>query len=135
MPPSGPRRFNWFTAFLLLVLGTGVYLAWKFFPVYWEAWQVDRILADGAAKAYSVSRYREPQRGDAERDLINGMRAKVVALGVRDPTVTVKLTYEGSQAVMTCDYMVIVQHPVGGKQTKLVMKRRKSADLKKVSWD
>jgi len=131
---SGPRSFNIVSFVLLLMMAGGGYWVWKFFPVYFTAWEVDHVLADGASASYKVSRQGEPLRSKSKQELIERMRKQVVELGVTDPEMTVDLEFDGETANVTCDYTVVVNHPVGDKVTVMEMHRAATADIKRVDW-
>jgi hypothetical protein len=132
---SGPRSFNIVTFLMLLTIAAAGYWVWKFFPVYFTAWQVDHVLADGASRSYQMSRMREPFQSKEKAVLIESMRKKIVALGIVDPEMTVDIEIEGQEATVTCDYSVVVSHPVADKVTLMSMHRMATGDLKKVVWD
>ena len=131
---SGPRRFNLFTVFLLFLFVAGGYWTWQFFPHYFRGWQVDHGLADGASRSYKLSRMREPLQSTSKAQLIEEMRKKVVELGITDAEMTVGLDFEGQQVTASCDYTVVVNHPVADKVTVLTMHRTAVGDLKRVDW-
>jgi hypothetical protein len=132
---SGPRSFNIVSFIMLLAMAAAGYGVWKFFPVYFTAWQVDRVLSDGASQSYKINRMREPLQSKSKADLIEIIRRKVVALGVTDPDMTVSVDFDGTQANAVCDYTVVVNHPFGDKVTVLPMHRTATTDLKRVDWD
>lgn len=133
---SGPRRLNFVTFLLLVSVAAGGYAVWKFFPVYFTAWQVDHLLADGGARAYKISRLQEPARSRNKEDLIADIRGKVVELGVVDPEMTVNLDFVGQERVdVRCDYRAVVVHPYVDRYTIVQMHRTASTSLTRPSWE
>ena len=119
----------------LVVLGAVGYAGFVLFPIWLTSWQVDRVLADGAARSYRVSRQSEPARTDEERELVAEMRRRIAALGVDDPQLAVALEYRPQRAEMRADYRVIIHHPLSIPPSVLAMHRRAAADLARVDWD
>jgi len=126
----GPSSFNLFSLLLLAVVGGSIYSTWKVFPVYWQAWEVDRVLADGASRAYPVSRLRElGPRADATRQLVAALRREVGEKGVSDPEMDVGLNFDGDRVDLTCDYRAIITHPLVERYSVLRMHRAASGSL------
>jgi hypothetical protein len=126
----GPSSLNVVSLLLLLVLGGAGYGAWKFFPVYWQAWQVDKVLADGTTRAYYVAKIANGfEQAQAKERLIRDLRAEVVALGVRDPDMALGLSFSGDRVDLTCDYRAIVIHPVAQRFTVMPMHRLANGSL------
>lgn len=131
----GPSSLNLVT--LLLVLGAAVlgYGAWKFFPVYWTAWQVDHALSEGAARAYVVSRVKGFEQLRARDQLVKSITAEVVRLGVTDPEMKLGLELTADRAYLTCDYRAVVVHPVGERYTVMTMHRVASGSLQTAPYN
>ena len=123
------------TLIFFALVAAGAYWCWRFFPAYFQAWQVDSALSDGAARCYKVSHLKDPLRSQNERDLVNTVKSKIARLGITDPRLAVTLDYAGNQAILRADYEVTVSHPYVNFSTVLSMHRSASADLKRVSWD
>jgi hypothetical protein len=132
---NGPRSFNIVTFLMLVCLAGAGYWIWKFFPVYFTAWQVDHVLSDGASRAYKVNRLNEPARSQGKQDLVEDLRRKVVSMGILDPEMALEVELDGDTVYVTCDYSVVVQHPVKNKQTVMTLHRKVTGDLKRVDWD
>lgn len=133
---SGPRSFNFFTVFLILAFAAAGYGVWKYFPVYFMAWQVDHVLADGGARSYKFCRQTEPGRAQQKQALADDLRAKVMQLGVVDPELTVNVEWVGNaeRVEVTADYRAVILHP-GGRFTVLPFHRKSSTDLSRPVWD
>jgi len=72
----GPSSFNLVTLLLLVMIGGGGYAVWKFFPVYWQAWEVDKALADGTTRAYYIAKIGNGfEKAQAKERLIAQLRA------------------------------------------------------------
>ena len=126
----GPSSFNFFTLVFLAVVGGSIYATWKVFPVYWQAWEVDRVLADGANRAYPVSRLKElGPRADATRQLVANLRREIAERGVSDPEMEVVLNFDGDRVDLTCDYRAIITHPLVERYSVLRMHRTVSGSL------
>ena len=133
---QGPGKFNFVTLVILVALAGAGYWTWKYFPVYFTAWQVDNVLGDGANRSYKIVRMQEPIKSQTKKDLVDEMRKKIVELGVTDPEMTVDLQMEDERADVTCDYSVTIEHVYPkDKVSVLQMHRVATADLKKVNWD
>src|SRR5437870_12563135 len=125
---SGPRRLNFVTLLLFCGFAAGGYWMWKFFPAWYTAWQVDSALADGAARTYQSAHLVEPNRSDMVREIERATRDRVVALGVDDPELALSLRVVERTAVASCDYTVVVQHPLVNKQSVMRFHRTAQAD-------
>src|SRR4051812_20824986 len=131
---SGPKSFNIVSLLLLLGVAGAGYWVWKYFPRYFEAFQVDHIIADGASRSYKIRQMREPMQTRHKEALIEEMRKKIVELGVQDPEMTVEIEFEDETVTVTCDYSTTVQHALKDKITVLSMHRVSTKDIKKVDW-
>lgn len=125
----GPSSLNLVTLLLVLAAATCGYAAWKFFPVYFVAWQVDHVLAEGASRAYVVNRLKGSEQAKAKEKLITQLRTEVVRLGVTDPEMSLGLALGSDQAFVTCDYRAVVIHPVANRYTVMTMHRVASGSL------
>jgi hypothetical protein len=134
MAYSSPRRFNWVTTILLLALAGGGYWLWKFFPIYFTAWQVDHALSEGTARTYSIVRMPEPSRSSAIRDIEAQVQAHIVALGISDPEMSLRIEMTDRTASAVCDYTVVVQHALVAKTSAVHLHRTATTDLKRVDW-
>ena len=80
MRNNEPSGVNFVSLLLLIaVIGAG-YWGWKFFPHYWNGWQVDHVLQDGAMKTYKIQRLAEPFRSQARQALVDEMRNRIVVV-------------------------------------------------------
>ncbi len=131
---GSPRRFNVVTIVLLGGVAAGGYWLWKFFPVYYTAWQVDTALADGVARTYQLQPLAEPERARSMRELEQATRDKVVALGVDDPELALRIEVADRKAIATCDYTAVVKHSFVDKQSLVRIHRTAQTDLKRIDW-
>ena len=127
---KGPSSLNLVSLTMALGLAASAYCAWKFFPVYFMAWQVDHVLADGAARAYPVSKVGDVvARGQSKNRLVEDLRREVVALGVNDPEMTLTLEMDSERVDVTCSYRAVIVHPVVSRFTMLRFHRVASGSL------
>jgi hypothetical protein len=131
---SGPRRLNWVTLLLILGVAAGGYWLWKFLPVYYTAWQVDTALSDGTAQAYRIAKLPAGPRSTAKAEIERSVAAKVVALGVTDPKMAVRIDFTEHDAVAECDYKVEVRHAIVDETKVMEMHRTAATDLKRPDW-
>ena len=132
---SGPSRINFVTFLLVLCAAAGGYWVWKFFPHYFTAYQVDHVLAEGAAAGYRTSILRGNDRRDVERKMVDDMRKKVIALGVKDPEMSLTMTFDDDQVRLACDYRAVVVHPYIDRFTTLTMHRTAAGTTKAPSYE
>lgn len=126
----GPSGWNAVSLSLLLLVGAASYATWKLFPVYFTAWQVDHLLADGAARSYPISRVGDPvERARLKEQLLVQLRRQVVDLGITDPQMSLGLNFDRDRADLHCDYRAVVIHPLVDRYTVLLMHRTASASL------
>jgi hypothetical protein len=131
-----PRRLNAVTVVLILIAMAIAYWFWRFFPAYFDAWNVDHILREGVTSTYQVMRIREPERSKRLKEIVDKTRADVQKqAGITDPNLIVDLNLDGDKAVMSADYHVIVTHPYTTRTTTLHFVRAEKASNKKVEWE
>ena len=125
----GPSSFNWVTFLLLAAAGALTYGTWKFFPVYWNGLQVDHVLSDGAGRAYAISKVKGYEQARIKEKLIAELRTEVVALGIRDPEMTLGMEFTPDRVYLTCDYREVVVHLFVERFTVMPMHRKASGSL------
>jgi hypothetical protein len=133
---SGPRRFNWVSLVLLAGVAGGGYWLWKFFPVYYTNWQVDHALAEAVSETYRIAHQGEPGLSAAKLEIESTTRAKVVALGVDDPEMALRLDIDAASQTATalCEYTVVVRHDWFKKQSVMHFRRAQSTSIKRIDW-
>jgi hypothetical protein len=131
-----PRRLNAVTATMLLIVLAAAYWFWRFFPAYFDSWNVDHVLREAVTSTYNVVRMPEPQRTQRLKDIVDKARADVMKMGnVTDPDLTVDFNLDGDQAKMTADYHVVITHPYVKRTTTLHFVRSEKTSVKKVEWE
>jgi hypothetical protein len=133
-----PRRLNAVT-FVMILMGLAAgYWVWRFFPVYFDGWNVDHLLKEAASKTYRLNRMQEPERSKELKTLVDKTLAEIRKQGnVTDPELSVSLDVdpEGKNAAVTADYHVEITHPGITQTTILHFHKTESADIKKVKWE
>lgn len=132
---SGPSRLNAGMLLVVLVLGGAGYWVWKFFPHYFTAYQVDHVLAEGAAKSYRISLMRGLDLSRAKQALMDDMRKQVVGLGVVDPDMALEAVFEDGRVNVVCDYRAVIVHPMVGRFTVIKMHRTATESLKPPTYE
>lgn len=134
-----PRRINAFSVTLLLGFLAFVYLAWRFGPVYLDAWSVDHSLKEGATEVYRMFRLPEDTRINLQNELVERIVKDIrKKAGITDPELEVSLDVdeETQTATMTATYHVIVSDPLSLlPPADLHMVREQTMSLKKVEWE
>jgi hypothetical protein len=131
-----PRRFNLLTGAMLLVVLAGAYWFWRFFPAYFDGWNVDHVLREAVTSTYRVVRIREPERGKRLKEIVDKARADVMKMGnVTDPNLLVNLNLDGDKATMTADYHVVITHPYTPRTTTLHFVKVEATSVKRVDWE
>lgn len=131
-----PRRFNILTATMLLVVLAVGYWFWRFFPAYFDGWNVDHVLREAVSSTYRVMRIREPERTKRLKEIVDKARADVIKMGnVTDPDLIVNLNLDGDKATMTADYHVVITHPHLTRITTLHFVKAETTSVKKVDWE
>lgn len=131
-----PRRLNAVSAVLILIALAGAYWFWRFFPAYFDAWNVDHILRESVSMTYRLMKLREPERSKQLKELVDKARADIQKQGnVSDPDLIVGLNLDGDKATMSAEYHVIVTHPYVSRTTTLHFKRAETTNNKKVDWE
>jgi hypothetical protein len=131
-----PRRFNVVTAFMLLAMMAAGYWFWRFFPVYFDGWNVDHVLMEAATATYRLNRLTEPERTKELTALVEKTKADIIKQGeVTDPDLSVNLDIDGDNVAVSADYTAIVTHPGITATTTLHFHKSEHADIKKVKWD
>jgi hypothetical protein len=136
MAYAQPRRLNAVTVVMLLMVAAAAYWFWRFFPAYFDAWNVDHVLREAVTSTYRVIRVREPERTKRLKEIVDKARADVIKQGeVTDPNLLVNLNLDGDKATMTADYHVVVTHFYISKTTTLHFLRTAITSVKKVEWE
>jgi hypothetical protein len=131
-----PRRLNVLTGTLLLMALAVGYWFWRFFPAYFDGWNVDHVLREAATSIYRVVRVREPERSKRLKEIVDKAREDVVKLGhVTDPDPIVELNLDGDVATMRADYHVVITHPYTARTTTLHFVKSEKTSVKKVDWE
>jgi hypothetical protein len=132
VPYKSPRRINFVSLFLFLVLIGGAYAGWKFIPPYWQAWKVDEVLREARNEASDISTLDGDRRTSREHEVLDRTRRRILDLGIVDqPDYPIQLEFSPSYDMLYCRYRVIVRHVVGGKTTVLDMNRKVSMPTNK----
>ena len=131
-----PRRLNTVTFVMILMGLAAVYWVWRFFPAYFDGWNVDHTLKEAASETYKLNRMQEPERAKLLKALVDRTLASIRTQGnVTDPDLTVNLDIDGDKVAVTADYQVVVTHPGITKTTTLHFHKTETADIKKVNWE
>ena len=131
-----PRRLNFVTFLMLLLVAAAGYWMWRFFPVYFDGWTVDHLLREAASSSYKLSHLNEPLRTKQLKALIDKTRSDIVKqANVTDPNLTVNLDLQDDQVVVSADYSVVVTHPVINKTTTLRFHKVEAESVKRVKWE
>jgi hypothetical protein len=119
-----PRRLNFVSFLLLLILTAGGYLAFKFVPVYWQARKVDEALDEIKMPATRFHRMNDDaRRGEADK-IIARAHARLIELGIEDhPDQPLQLWFSPEFDHLHARYRVDVHHPVVNKITAMTMDR------------
>ncbi|MGZ3405100.1 MAG: hypothetical protein ACXVAN_01565 [Polyangia bacterium] len=131
-----PRRLNTVT-FVMILMGLAAgYWVWRFFPAYFDGWNVDHLLKEAASKTYRLNRMQEPERTKELTKLVDKTRADIIKQGnVTDPELSVNLDIQENNVAMTADYHVEITHPMITRTTTLHFHKTETADIKKVNWE
>ena len=131
-----PRRLNAVT-FVMILMGLAAgYWVWRFFPAYFDGWNVDHVLKEAASKTYRLNRLSEPGRTRALKQLVDKTREDIAKQGsVTDPDLAVNLDIDGDKVSISAEYSVEITHPMTTKTTLLHFHKSEMADIKKVKWE
>ena len=131
-----PRRLNAVTIIMILMGLAAGYWVWRFFPAYFDGWNVDHLLKEAASKTYRLNRMQEPERGKELKTLVDKTLADIRTQGnVTDPDLSVTLDIDGNKVAVTAEYNVVITHPGITKTTTLHFVKTENADIKKVKWE
>ena len=131
-----PRRLNVVTFVLLLGVLAVAYWFWRFFPAYFDGWNVDHVLRESASQVYKVVRIPEPARTRRLKEIVDQCRANVIKMGnVTDPNLLVNLNLDGDKAMMSADYHVVITHPYTPRTTTLHFQKQVTTSVAKVEWE
>jgi hypothetical protein len=120
-----PRRLNLVSGFMLLLAIAGVYLGYKFIPVYWQARKVDEALDELKMPAATFFRMQDHYRRTEADKIIANSLARLHEMGLKDePDQPIQVWFSPDWKYLEAKYMVIVKHPVG-KPTVMIMERKR----------
>jgi hypothetical protein len=131
-----PRRLNVVT-FIMILMGLAAgYWVWRFFPAYFDGWNVDHLLKEASSKTYRLNRMQEPERGKELKALVDKTLADIrKQANVTDPDLAVNLDIDGDNVAVTADYHVEITHPMTTRTTTLHFHKTETANIKKVNWE
>lgn len=131
-----PRKLNAVTALMILIALAGAYWFWRFFPAYFDGWNVDHILRESVTATYRLMHLGEPARTKALKELVNKAREDIQKqANVTDPNLLVDLNLDGDNATMSADYRVVITHPYLTQTTTLHFVKAEKTNIKKVEWE
>lgn len=123
---KSPRRVNWVTILVLLILLGGGYAGWKFGPPYWQGYEVDEILSEYKNVAADLVDLNPTYRPDREQKIVADVYTRVSALGIKDTEEQpLEVGFGPNYAYLYVKYQVVVAHPFG-KKTKMNFNRKAS---------
>ncbi len=119
-----PRRLNFVSVFMLLLVAGGIYAGAKFGPVYWKARKVDEALDELKLPAAQFHRQREETRGAEADKIIARAVARIYEMGIEDtPDQPLQVWFAPDYSSLNARYQVIVTHPAVLKPTVITMDR------------
>jgi hypothetical protein len=131
-----PRRLNAVTFVMILIGLAAGYWVWRFFPAYFDGWNVDHTLKEAASETYKLNRMQEPERTKVLKELVDRTLANIRKQGsVTDPDLSVNLDIDGDKVAVTADYHVEITHPLITRTTMLHFHKTETANIKKVNWE
>lgn len=105
-----PRKINVVSVSLAIIVGTAIYLAYQYFPLYMQKQEAYRVLEEtGSAFAARKSYYREEP--EARESLRRKMEADLRRVGLSDPELETWIEMEGLETWFGCAYTVEVHWP------------------------
>ena len=121
---KSPRRVNWVSILVILVLLGGAYAGWKFAPQYWQSYKVDEILSEYKNVAAELSDLNPAYRPEREQKIVNDLYLRVQALGITDtPDQPLEVGFGPNYSHLYVKYQKVVSHPFG-KKTRMNFHRK-----------
>jgi hypothetical protein len=112
-----PRRFNWVSMPVYLVIAAAIYCGAQFGPHVWRNLTVDEIVRD------AVNQYWYQTRGtsasEAPQELREGVERKILAAAPDARDLELSFDRESTDLRVTARYHIVVKHPFVKKTTKL----------------
>jgi hypothetical protein len=109
-----PRKLNWVTILVLIVLVGGGYFAVKYVPVYWQRHKVEEILVDVGMQSADLPDLNDKDLAAEEERLLEEARTRIQALGVGGPDgVDLDVSYDPDYTYISASYSVTVNHVIG----------------------
>jgi hypothetical protein len=111
-----PRKFNFVTFLLLLLLAAAAYVAIKFGPPYYRKWKAKGPLSTAANSVYPKRNFPEESLQAFFDKLKGQVTAELRAIGITDPglKVYVNMNRAGKEVTVTADYQEHITHPFYG---------------------
>lgn len=103
-----PRKLNFVSISLYLLLAVGLYSAWKYVPPYYKAKKVDGILGDVRRDA---GRFVVGTGDPREGSLLATLRKEVLDVGVDEETLLIYFADDGQS--LNVQFIEYVTHPIG----------------------
>lgn len=102
-----PSKLNAVSVILLLALLSALYVGIKFGPPYYRKYQVKEILDDVASKCRAKNRQVS---SEVLEQLERGAEKKILAAGVEDGGVRVRVTVTEADVTVQATYREVVRH-------------------------
>lgn len=114
-----PRKLNFVSILVILVLFSIVYSVIQFGPPYWRKWKSKEILSECTSKIYvkrfvptdTLSPFLEKVQQEAMK--------KLRSIGIEDPGLKVNLHKDDEEIMAEAEYVERIKHPLIGKYTNL----------------
>jgi hypothetical protein len=117
VPYKRPRKFNFVTFLLLLILAAVAYVGVKFGPPYYRKWKAKGPLSKAANKVYPKRNLPEENLQIFFEQLKKEVTTELRAIGITDPGLKVYVNKTGTEVTVTADYLEHVTHPFYGTMT------------------
>lgn len=114
-----PRRLNFVSFLLALVLVAAGYSGYQFGPHYYHKWKAKGILSDAANKTYPKRMMDGWELQTFLSELQTKTEKRLKQVGIEDPKLDVKITVRAKEIEAQANYVVIINHPFVKKSTTL----------------
>lgn len=132
-----PRAINPVSVFLFLLLGSGVYLAYIYLPVYLAHYRVKQVVHESASKFYKIRTLEPSLRAQEANNIVENARREIVQiLGYDDPQMTVQMLINDETKVVNvvAQYRRAIVFPGMKKDRVQEFKAVGESDFKPNEW-
>lgn len=109
-----PRKLNFVSFVLIVILAVVIYGSIKFGPPYYRKWKAKGPLSNAANAVYPKRNLPEENLQAYFEKLKKEVTAELRTIGITDPGLQIHISKVGTEVTVTADYQEHITHPFYG---------------------